>query len=183
MTFSPYAVEDTFSVISLNDNVSGVEVSTPQGPVWTDFWGQAVSASATVYKLNTLQINTETLPKNIDINNGIKKLTPGHGSVTQVNFGVIKVRRAMLTLHLPDGKPIPKGETLVDAKNQYVTTAVEDGLVFISDVDATPDIYASVDKQGHQCRVQFTLDDQTVNRVFTRKLMQRANRNNGVNDE
>ncbi len=169
VTFSPYAVEDTFSVISLNDNVSGVEVSTPQGPVWTDFWGQAVSASAPVYKVNTLQINTETLPGNIDINNGIKKLTPGHGSVTQVNFGVIKVRRAMLTLHLPDGKPIPKGDTLVDAKNQYVTTAVEDGLVFISDVDATPDIYANVDQQGHRCRVQFTLDDQGSEQSFYQK--------------
>ena len=169
VTFSPYAVDDTFSIISLNDNVSGVEVSTPQGPVWTDFWGQAVSASAPVYRVNTLQINTETLPKNIDINNGIKKLTPGHGSVTQVNFGVIKVRRAMLTLHMPDGKPIPKGETLVDAKNQYVTTAVEDGVVFINDVDATPEIYANVDQQGHQCRVQFTLDDQNSEQSFYQK--------------
>ena len=94
---------------------------------------------------------------------------PGHGSVTQVNFGVIKVRRAMLTLHMPDGKPIPKGETLVDAKNQYVTTAVEDGVVFINDVDATPEIYANVDQQGHQCRVQFTLDDQNSEQSFYQK--------------
>ena len=160
VTLSPYEVQDTFSVISFNDNVPGIEISTPQGPVWTDFWGQAVSASATPYRVNTLEINTETLPQNIDVNNGIKKLTPGHGSVTSVNFGVIAVQRAMLTLLLPNGKPIPKGDVLVDAKNQYVTTAVDDGLVFISDVDATPDIYANVDQQGHRCRVQFTLDAQ-----------------------
>ncbi|EBY0812105.1 fimbrial protein [Salmonella enterica subsp. enterica serovar Lattenkamp] len=169
VTLSPYQIQDTFSVVSFNDNVSGIEVSTPQGPVWTDFWGQAISASATPYKVNTLEVNTETLPGNIDINNGIKKLTPGHGSVTSVNFGVIRVRRAMLTLRLPDGKPIPKGDVLVDAKNQYVTTAVEDGLVFISDVDATPDIYAKVDLQGHLCRVQFTLDEQDSETSFYQK--------------
>ncbi|MFL4211750.1 fimbrial biogenesis usher protein [Enterobacter mori] len=166
VTLSPYQVQDTFSVISFNDNVPGIEISTPQGPVWTDFWGQAVSASATPYRVNTLEINTETLPKNIDVNNGIKKLTPGHGSVTRVNFGVIKVRRAMLTLHLPDGKPVPKGDVLVDAKNQYVTTAVDDGLVFISDVDATPDIYATVDQQGHRCRVQFSLDEKDTESFY-----------------
>ncbi len=42
VTFSPYTIKDTFGIAHLSKPESGIEIATPQGPVWTDFWGQAV---------------------------------------------------------------------------------------------------------------------------------------------
>lgn len=160
VTFSPYAVQDTFGIASLGDRVAGVEISTPQGTVWTDKWGQAVVPSLTPYKNSNVMVNTETLPKNVDVNNGMKSLTAGHGSVSKVQFGVLTVRRAMLKLTMPDGKPIQKGTVIFDSENQYVTTAVENGVVFVTDAANTGDLYAQIDDAGHKCKLKFSLAEE-----------------------
>ena len=45
VTFTPWAIRDTFAIASLDKPVSGVRIETSQGPVWTDFSGQAVIPS------------------------------------------------------------------------------------------------------------------------------------------
>lgn len=42
LTFSPYAIRQTFAIAKLNVPRSGVEIESPQGTIWTDVWGQAV---------------------------------------------------------------------------------------------------------------------------------------------
>ncbi|NWA39773.1 fimbrial biogenesis usher protein [Pseudomonas reactans] len=159
VTFSPYAVQDTFGIASLGNNVSGVEISTPQGTVWTDKWGQAVVPSLSPYKNSNVMVNTETLPKNVDVNNGMKSLSAGHGSVSKLHFGVLTVRRVMLKLTMPDGKLVQKGAVIFDRNNQYVTTAVEDGVVFVTDVANAGDLFALTDDAGHKCKLKFSLSD------------------------
>ncbi|MFW8695266.1 fimbria/pilus outer membrane usher protein, partial [Mesorhizobium japonicum] len=56
VTLSPYAVDETFGLISL-PGISGAKVVTPRGPVWTDVFGQAVAPSLTPYQHNDM---TET---------------------------------------------------------------------------------------------------------------------------
>jgi outer membrane usher protein FimD/PapC len=160
VTFSPYAVQDTFGIVSLGQDVAGVEVNTPQGTVWTDKWGQAVVPSLNPYKNSNVMINTETLPKNVDVSNGMKSLSAGHGSVSQLKFGVLNVRRAMLKLTMPDGKAVQKGAVIFDSENQYVTTAVEDGVVFVTDAANTGDLFALTDDAGHRCKLKFALSDE-----------------------
>ncbi|QLK62940.1 fimbrial biogenesis usher protein [Enterobacteriaceae bacterium Kacie_13] len=160
VTFSPYAVQDTFGIASLGDHVAGVEISTPQGTVWTDKWGQAVIPALNPYKNSNVMVNTETLPKNVDVNNGMKSLTAGHGSVSKLQFGVLTVRRAMLKLIMPDGKPVQKGAVIFDSEHQYVTTAVEDGVVFVTDAANAGDLYAQTDDAGHKCKLKFSLAEE-----------------------
>lgn len=160
VTFSPYAVQETFGIASLGKPVSGIEISTPQGTVWTDRWGNAVVPSLNAYKNSNVMVNTETLPKNVDISNGMKSVSAGHGSVSRLNFGVLSVRRVMLKLTMPDGKPVQKGAVIFDASNEYVTTAVEDGVVFVNDAENAGDLYALTDDAGHKCRLDFALGDE-----------------------
>ncbi|WP_421316239.1 fimbrial biogenesis usher protein [Aeromonas veronii] len=159
VTFSPYAVQDTFGVVSLGQDVAGVEISTPQGTVWTDKWGNAVVPSLNAYQNSNVMINTDSLPKNVDVNNGMKTVNAGRGAVHQLQFGVLSVRRAMLRLTMPDGKLVPKGAVIFDDDNQYVTTAVEDGVVFIADVENSEYLYALADEAGRKCQLKFKLRD------------------------
>nr|NLU60102.1 fimbria/pilus outer membrane usher protein [Pseudomonas sp. BIGb0427] len=55
VTFTPYAVDDTFSILSVGD-ISGVKIATPQGPVWTDYSGKAIAPSLQAYSNNRLEI-------------------------------------------------------------------------------------------------------------------------------
>ncbi len=159
VTFSPYSIQDTFAVASVGDRVSGVEIDTPDGAVWTDYWGQAVIPSLPAYKNARIEMNTETLPKNIDVNNGISVLAVGHGSVSDVNFSVLNVRRAMINVTLRDGRPVPKNATLVDDKGNYVTTVVDDGLVYLNDADHIQGLQLIDDEGEPQCRLIYTLPD------------------------
>ncbi|WP_343587077.1 fimbria/pilus outer membrane usher protein [Herbaspirillum sp.] len=130
LTFSPYAVQDTFGILRVGD-VSGVKVGTPYGPVWTDWKGQAVISQLPPYASTRLEIATKSLPRNIDIKNGLKVLDPGRGSVSHVDFDVLKVRRILLNAKSPDGQALPKGAFVLDADNQFVTTVVDDGQLFL----------------------------------------------------
>ncbi|WP_417653546.1 fimbria/pilus outer membrane usher protein, partial [Escherichia coli] len=75
VTFSPWAIRDTFAIAALDKPVSGVRIDTPQGPVWTDFRGQAVVPSVGAWRPARVEVDTETLPKNMDIGNGTRVVT------------------------------------------------------------------------------------------------------------
>jgi outer membrane usher protein FimD/PapC len=170
VTFSPYAVQDTFGIATLGEHVAGVEISTPQGTVWTDKWGQAVVPSLNPYKNSNVMVNTETLPKNVDVNNGMKSVSAGHGSVSKLQFGVLTVRRAMLKLTMPNGKPIEKGAVIFDSENQYVTTAVENGVVFVNDAANVGELFALADDAGHKCKLNYALSDEPDMNEFYENL-------------
>lgn len=169
LSFSPYRVEDTFAVASLGEKVSDVQISTPSGEVWTDHWGRAVIPSLPAYHNARIEINTESLPKSIDVNNAMSTVAVGHGAVSHIQFGVINVRRVMLNVALPNGKKLAKGSTIIDADGNYVVTAVEDGLVFLSDVDNEPTLYAMDDNGKRQCQLHYSLPKDRDLNVFYEK--------------
>ncbi|WP_407439397.1 fimbrial biogenesis usher protein [Lelliottia sp.] len=157
VTFSPYAIGDTFALVSLGDKISNVEISTPSGDVWTDRWGHAVVASLPAYQSSRIEINTETLPKNIDVNNGTSMVSEGHGAVSQVKFGVLNVRRGMLRVKPSANNMMKKGSSIVDEKGNYIATAIDDGMVFLTDLDNLPTLYVTDEKGQKQCQLHYSL--------------------------
>ncbi len=155
LTLSPYPIQDTFGILSVGDE-SGIRVSTPYGPVWTDPWGQAVISQMTPYASSRLEIATKSLPRNVDIKNGYKLVEPGRGSVNFVTFDTIKVRRILLNTKGADGNPLPKGAFVLDAEGQFVTTVVDDGQIFL--INGVPNSKLEVSlPDGRQCSLQFEL--------------------------
>lgn len=154
VTFSPYTIGDTFGVVSAG-RLSGVRISTPQGAVWTDLWGRAVLPVLPAYERSRVEVLTNSLPRNADLNNGIEFVDAGRGSVNFVDFGIVKTRRVLLHVTTPDGKPLPPALPVLDQKNQYVTTSVGDGVVFLSNASAT-DLQVSLG-EGHVCRLHYQL--------------------------
>ncbi|WP_231501996.1 fimbria/pilus outer membrane usher protein [Herbaspirillum sp. RV1423] len=155
LTLSPYPVQDTFGILSVGDE-SGIRVSTPYGPVWTDPWGQAVISQMAPYTSSRLEIATKSLPRNVDIKNGYKIVEPGRGSVNFVTFDTIKVRRILLNAKGANGEPLPKGAFVLDDDSQFVTTVVDDGQIFLINGVPNSKLHVSL-PDGNQCTLQYEL--------------------------
>ncbi|EJN07053.1 fimbria/pilus outer membrane usher protein [Herbaspirillum sp. YR522] len=164
LTLSPYAVQDTFGVLQVGD-IAGVKVNTPYGPVWTDWKGQAVVAQMAPYASTRLEIATRSLPRNVDLRNGLKQLDPGRGSVSHVDFEVLRVRRILLNARDLQKRPLPKGGFVLDADKQFVTTVVDDGQIFLLNV--TPGAALQVVMPDEKtCRLHYQLPEKVDSEVF-----------------
>ena len=163
VTFTPYEVNDTFSILSVGD-VSGVKVTTPQGPVWTDAWGKAVAPGMLAYQNNRMEIAAKSLPRNVDIVNGYKELKVGRGSVSNVDFGVVTTRRVLMNVTYPDGRLLDKG-LAVSAGKQYLTTVVDKGQVFLPNVEPGAQLSVAL-ADDKTCALDFTLPEKAGTEAY-----------------
>lgn len=164
VTLSPWAIRDTFAIASLDKKVAGIKLDTPQGPVWTDAWGKAVIPSVSAWRSSRVEINTETLPKNMDVGNGTRIVKQGRGSVGQLQFSAITQRRALLTVTMQDGKKLPKGIAITDEHGNYLTTSVDDGVIFVNDVKPKQTLVAVLD--NGECRIALSIPEEARSDVF-----------------
>lgn len=159
VTFSPYSIKDTFAIAKLSEPKAGVEITTPQGTVWTDRWGQAVIPGLTEWRNSRIEVDANKLPQSMTLANGTKYIAAAHGSVSEVSFKVLNSRRVMLRIKQADGKPLTKGLSVVDDKDDYVVTVVDDGHVFLNDADQVAALYAINDDNQRLCKLDFTLPE------------------------
>ena len=133
MTFSPYPVRATFALVSVGD-MSGIKLSTPSGPVWTDWQGQAVVSQVNAYGRSPVEVQTRSLPRNADIHNGLAMISAGRGAVDRVEFGVALTRRLLLTVRTDQDQPLPRGATVSTAEGEFVTLVQDGSQVFLPNV-------------------------------------------------
>ncbi|MGF6093466.1 fimbria/pilus outer membrane usher protein [Pseudomonas sp. 18175] len=164
VTLSPYRVEDTFGIASVGD-IPGARITTPQGPVWTDPWGNAVIAGLPAYQDSLLDLDGKSLPRQVDIKNGTQALQAGRGSFSKVDFDVVKVRRVLLRATDVHGKPLPQGGAVLGTDNALLTTVVGDGMIFLSNVQAPQTLKVS-SSNATTCALQLDLPERTYNGQF-----------------
>lgn len=136
VTLSPYPVQDTFGIVDVGD-LAGVKIATPAGPVWTDLAGQAVVPRLNAYRNSRIEVQTKTLPRRVDLHNGVLIVGAGRGSVNHMNFDTVTARRVMVHAKNSDGTPLLKGASVVDDQGNFVTAVLDKGVVFLN--DANPD--------------------------------------------
>ncbi|NTZ06310.1 fimbria/pilus outer membrane usher protein [Burkholderia metallica] len=156
VTLSPYEIGDTFGVISAG-NLSGVGIDTPAGTVWTDARGKAVIGSIPAYSEANTIVRTKTLPRNVDIDNGYAEFNAGRGSVSFIDIGVRRTKRMLLDVRMDDGSLLPVGSSIRDEKDNYVTTSVDDGVVYLESSPAGS-LDARLPGNG-TCRLQFGIPE------------------------
>ncbi|HWT67599.1 MAG TPA: fimbria/pilus outer membrane usher protein [Pseudomonas sp.] len=142
LTLSPYPVNDTFALLSVGD-MGAIKVSTPSGPVWTDWQGQAVVPQVAAYGRSPVEVDTKTLPRNADIHNGLAVISAGRGAVDKVEFGVSMTRRALLQVTTANGAPLPRGAVVNTEDGEFVTLVQQGGQVFLPNVLDTRPLYIS----------------------------------------
>jgi outer membrane usher protein FimD/PapC len=157
-------VQDTFGIVSVGQ-IGAAKVETPQGPVWTDYRGQAVIAGLPAYTNSRVEVQTQSLPKRVDLKNGTQMLTAGRGSFNAVNFDVVNVRRMLLTAHDQHGRPLPQGATVFGKGDRFLTSVVGDGMIFLNDVDEAQSLRVSL-PDSSSCVLRIDLETQPDNDKF-----------------
>lgn len=154
LTASPYKIKETFGIANIEPPVSGVDIKTSQGDIYTDYRGYAVVSNIRPWHESWMDVNTNKLPKNIDIQNGHHRVFSGYGAVSNILFKVLVSHRVMLKVMDKQHHPIRKGSEVHDNNNNFVTNVIDDGKVFINDIKATPTLYIS-DENNNSCKVNY----------------------------
>ena len=164
VTFSPYAVQDTFGIVSVGD-IGSAKIETPQGPVWTDFSGQAVLPGLPAYSDSRIEVQTQSLPKRVDLKNGTQVLAAGRGSFNSVAFDVVKVRRVLITASDGQGRPLPQGAAVFDKNNRFLTSVVGEGMIFLNDANDAQNLRVSL-SDSSSCLLNLAPETQADNDKF-----------------
>lgn len=164
VTFSPYPVRDTFALVSVGD-MSGIKLSTPSGPVWTDWQGQAVVPQVAAYGRSPVEVQTRSLPRNADINNGLAMISAGRGAVDRVEFGVGLTRRLLLTVSTDQGAPLPAGASVSSADGEFITLVQEGSQVFLPNVLGQSTLWITT-PQGSRCQLRYSLPEKADPSVY-----------------
>ncbi|WP_241303564.1 fimbria/pilus outer membrane usher protein [Burkholderia stabilis] len=154
---SPYEIRDTLALASVG-NRAGIELATPSGPVWTDRHGRAVIASLPAYAQTFIRVNTKSLPRNLDLKNGLQRIEAGRGSVSRVEFAVEQTRRVLLTVTQANGALLPTLSTVIDDGDRFVTVSGGEGKLLLTGDQATKPLRIVL-PDGKQCRLTFALPD------------------------
>lgn len=160
MTFSPYPVKETFGIARLSEPESGIEITTPDGTVWTDRWGQAVVPGLREWQKSQIVINASSLPQGMDLSNGIQTVSAAYGSFALIDFNVLNTRRVMLDVKRVNGSWLEKGLSVVDQDGNYIVSVMDNGSVFIPDASDTPALYVVDDNLTKLCQIAYTLKDE-----------------------
>ena len=157
ITLSPYPVGDTFSIISVG-NMSGIKVSTPSGPVWTDPFGQAVAPGLAAFGESLVSIPGIDLPHNVDVANSIKRVNAARGSVQRIEFDAITTRRVILKVTGVQGEPLPQGLSVLDHQGNYLTQSLEGGKLYFPSLEPKQTLNVIL-SENSSCLIQYTLPE------------------------
>uniref|UniRef100_UPI002378E8AE FimD/PapC C-terminal domain-containing protein n=1 Tax=Escherichia coli TaxID=562 RepID=UPI002378E8AE len=76
----------------------------------------------------------------------------------------ITQRRALLNITLSDGKKLPRGVAIEDSEGNYLTTSVDDGVVFLNNIK--PDMVLDIKDEQQSCRIHLTFPEDAPKDVF-----------------
>lgn len=117
-------VGETFALIE----VPGVKGAGLQGSTArTDRKGYIVSSYVQPYRYNWVNLDTQTLGSDVEINEGSKMLVPRRGAIVKARFDAEAGRRVQFELQHAQGAPIPFGAQVLDEQGKLL--AVVDNLL------------------------------------------------------
>ncbi|MDI3372133.1 MULTISPECIES: fimbria/pilus outer membrane usher protein [Pseudomonas] len=94
--------------------------------------GYLLAPNLRPYRLNPLILRTDDLPPELIIDNAVQRVAPRRGAIVMATFPSRQVMRLVLTLQLPDGRPLPFGTQLTDAQGQAVAVVGQAGQALVA---------------------------------------------------
>ena len=112
-------------------NISGVEVMNATG-VKTDERGYALMPYLRPYRLNQIELLTDQLGPEVEIENGITQVVPRRGAVVKATFAARTVNRLFITARNTAGQPLPFGAQVSDTEGTVIGTVGQAGQVMLA---------------------------------------------------
>lgn len=139
--------------------IAGVSAGGQAG-VKTDFRGYTTLSGLSPYQVNTVELDPSTLPADAELPRTGIKVVPTDGAVIPVRFPTRTGARAVVTLHRPDGRPVPFGSvvTLAGDTRQGAGITGGDGEVYMSGLPAAGELEVHTGTDG-VCRAAYRLPE------------------------
>ncbi|MFV8868600.1 fimbria/pilus outer membrane usher protein [Serratia fonticola] len=143
---------------------SGIGVGNQTG-VKTDWRGYAIVPYTSPYRRNSVQLNTESLPDDVDLTLNNQNVVPTRGAVVRASFNASVGQRALMTILRAGGAPVPFGAMVTDpaqkgAQGFIVGDAGQVYLTGLSDSGALLVKWGSGAQE--QCQVTYSLGKPTA---------------------
>ncbi|KVG83444.1 hypothetical protein WJ36_09730 [Burkholderia ubonensis] len=151
VAFSPYPVQDTFGLLKIGE-ISGIKIDTPQGPVWSGPGGLAVVPALSPFHESRLEIAGNSIPQNIDIDNGLQVVNAAHGAVLSLTMGAKRVRRVLLAVDDGHGADVAEGLPVL-AQDEFMGTTLAKGRVMLPDLRPNH-VYRIELSKSHSCTLR-----------------------------
>jgi len=138
---------------------TGVGVSGQTG-VRTDFRGYTVASNVSPYRKNSLSLDTETLPDDVELQLTTRTVIPTRGAVVRAKYIASVGTRVLMTLTRGDGQPVPFGATVTLATNKDSAGFIvgDRGQVYLTGLENRGALLARWGLEANeQCRVNYVL--------------------------
>ncbi|NBA97395.1 fimbria/pilus outer membrane usher protein [Pseudomonas sp. R5(2019)] len=129
LELGPY-LGDTSALIEVPD-ISGVGITNAAGAK-TNARGYALLPYLQPYRSNLVQLETDQLGPEVEIDNGAQQVIPRRGAVVKTTFPARKVNRLVLTTRTASGQALPFGAQVVDAQGHVLGVIGQGGQVMLS---------------------------------------------------
>lgn len=136
---------------------SGVSVTGSSG-VSTDWRGYAIVPNVSLYRVNEIDLATNTLGKNVDITGtSMKRVTPSKGAVVLADFETRIGEKVLFTLK-HDGRTVPFGAIVSIRGIQNTSIVADGGEAYLTGVPPAGVVQAQWGKEASQrCEAGFNL--------------------------
>lgn len=98
----------------------------------TDAQGYLLVSHLNPYRINSLVLDTDQLSPEVIIDNASQQVVPRRGAVIKARFDARKVLRMVLTLHQPDGRPLPFGAQVSNAQGEVLGSVGQAGQTLLA---------------------------------------------------
>ncbi|MGL4430253.1 MAG: fimbria/pilus outer membrane usher protein [Silvania sp.] len=142
---------------------SNVGINNQTG-VKTDWRGYAILPFTSPYRRNQVQLNTETLGEDVDVELTDQSVVPTRGAVVRASFTAHVGQRVMMTILRKDGAPVPFGAMVTDPAQKNVQGFIvgDDGQVYLTGMAEKGSLDVKWGKNiDQQCQVNYVLPQGT----------------------
>ena len=114
--------------------VADVPVRGHGTPTRSNLFGKAVISDVSSYYRTAASVDLENLPANVEATQSVTQLTLTEGAIGYRTLDVIAGEKAMVVLHMHDGKVPPFGATVRNKKHQDTGIVNDEGSVYLSGI-------------------------------------------------
>lgn len=143
---------------------SGTGVNNQTG-VKTDWRGYAIVPYVSPYRKNQVQLNTETLADDVEVELTTQNVIPTRGAVVRANYQANVGQRVLMTLLRQGGAPVPFGATVSDPAQKTAQGFIvgDNGQVYLTGMADSGSLNVKWGSGAdQQCQVSYTLAKQTT---------------------
>ncbi|HET7929810.1 MAG TPA: fimbria/pilus outer membrane usher protein [Rhodanobacteraceae bacterium] len=138
---------DTTAIVHV-PGAAGAHILNAPG-VRVDHFGYALVPYLAAYQLDTIQIDPQGLPLGVQLDATSANVAPYAGAVVMVDFKSHYGQALIARIHTADGKALPFGTEITDAKGQAMGTVGQGGLALLRVTSKSGELSASwQDAQG-----------------------------------